>query len=117
MLNLMRAEWLKLTKRPMTWILLAIFLGLLVIQLLSQFAIAHLSELLAIGGDQASAGAQLEEWRRRTVFPGLFGSVFGHINSLGGILAVILAAGAMGSEYSWGTFEPRSRGTLAARAT
>lgn len=103
MLNLMRAEWLKLTRRPLTWILLAIFLGLLVIQLLSQFVIANLSELLAVGGDQASAGAQLEEWRRRTVFPGLFGSVFSHINSLGGILAVILAAGAMGSEYSWGT--------------
>jgi ABC-2 type transport system permease protein len=103
MLNLMRAEWLKLAKRPLTWILLAIFLGLLVLQILSQFVIAHLSELLAVGGGQASPAAQLEEWRRRTVFPGLFGSVFSHINSLGGIFAVILAAGAMGSEYSWGT--------------
>lgn len=103
MLNLMRAEWLKLAKRPLTWILLAIFLGLLVLQILSQFVIAHLSELLVLGGDQASPAAQLEEWRRRTVFPGLFGSVFSHINSLGGVFAVILAAGAMGSEYSWGT--------------
>jgi ABC-2 type transport system permease protein len=103
MLNLIRAEWLKLTKRPLSWVLLAVFLGLLVLQLLIQFVIAYLSELMGLGSSAAPLGPQLEEWRRRTVFPGLFGSIFSHINSLGGIFAVILAAGAMGSEYSWGT--------------
>ncbi len=103
MLNLIRAEWLKLTKRPLSWVLLAIFLGLLVLQLLVQFVIAYLSELMSLGSSAAPLGPQLEGWRRRTVFPGLFGSIFSHINSLGGIFAVILAAGAMGSEYSWGT--------------
>jgi ABC-2 type transport system permease protein len=102
MLNLIRAEWMKLTKRPLTWVLLTIFLGLLVLQILTQFVIANLSGLMGLGNN-ATLGSQLEEWRRRTVFPGLFGSIFNHINGLGGILAVILAAGAMGSEYSWGT--------------
>lgn len=100
MLNLMRAEWLKLTKRPLTWVLLAIFLGLLLLQLLTQFVFLQLSGSLGLSG---TLGAQLEEWRRRTIFPGILGAALGHINGLGGIFAVILTAGAAGSEYSWGT--------------
>lgn len=96
MINLMRAEWLKLTKRPMTWVLLVIFLGLLVIQSLSQFF------FVLMGPGVLSAG-QYTEFQRRAVFPGAVGAVFGHINGLGGIFAVILAAGAMGNEYGWGT--------------
>jgi len=103
MLNLIRAEWLKLTRRPLTWVLLAVFLGLLVLQLLAQFVFLQLAASLGLASDQATFGAQLAEWQRRTVFPGLLGAVFGHINGLGGVFAVILTAGAMGSEYSWGT--------------
>jgi ABC-2 type transport system permease protein len=99
MLGLLRAEWLKLTKRPLTWVLLAVFLALLLLQLAAQFVFANLGALP--GG--LGPGAQLEEWRRRTVFPGLFGAILGHVNGLGGVFAVILAAGAMGSEYAWGT--------------
>src|SRR5690554_7346041 len=100
MWNLIRAEWLKLTRRPIVWILLAVFLGLLAVQILTQFA------LVSLIGERVSSPAlesQIEEWRRRTVFPGLFGVVFNHLNGLGGIFAVVLAAAAMGSEYSWGT--------------
>src|SRR5215471_13472047 len=103
MLNLIRAEWLKLTKRPLTWVLLIVFLALLALQILGLFALVHLAELLAIGGARAARGFQIEEYAHWIVFPGLFGTVFAHINSLGGIFAVILAAGAMGSEYGWGT--------------
>jgi ABC-type transport system involved in multi-copper enzyme maturation permease subunit len=103
MLNLVRAEWLKLTRRPLTWVLLAVFLGLLLLQILAQFVIVHLAGNIGLGGDTTVFGAQLEEMRRRSAFPGLFGGVFGHINGLGGVFAVILTAGAMGSEYSWGT--------------
>jgi ABC-2 type transport system permease protein len=98
--NLMRAEWLKLTKRPLVWVLLSAYLALLAVQILSQFALVN------IIGERASSpalAAQLEEWRRRTTFPGLFGVVFNHLNGLGGIFAVVLAAASMGSEYSWGT--------------
>ena len=103
MFNLIRAEWLKLTKRPLTWVLLSIFLGLLVFQILAQFAFLHFAANMGLRAGPTLIGAQLEEWRRRTTFPGLFGAAFGHINGLGGIFAVILTAGAMGSEYSWGT--------------
>lgn len=96
MLNLMRAEWLKLTRRPLTLILLAIFLALLVLQFAGQVFIATV-------GAGILAAAQVDEYRQRLAFPGIFGAVFSHINGLGGIFAVILAAGALGSEYSWGT--------------
>jgi ABC-type transport system involved in multi-copper enzyme maturation permease subunit len=99
-LSLIAAEWLKLTRRPLVWVLLAVFLTLLALQILTQFA------LVAMFGSAAAAPAlqaQLDEWRRRMLFPGLFGVVFNHLNGLGGIFAVVLAAGAMGSEYSWGT--------------
>ena len=33
MLNLIRAEWFKLTRRPLAWVLLAVFLALLVLLL------------------------------------------------------------------------------------
>ncbi|HWQ15459.1 MAG TPA: ABC transporter permease [Roseiflexaceae bacterium] len=100
MFNLISAEWLKLTRRPLVWVLLAVFLGLLALQILTQFA------LVAIFGGRTPGPAlatQLDEWRRRSAFPGLFGVVFNHINGLGGIFAVVLAAAAMGSEYGWGT--------------
>ncbi|GAB4201237.1 MAG: ABC transporter permease subunit [Roseiflexaceae bacterium] len=96
MLHLIRAEWLKLTRRPLTWVLLAVFLLLLLLQSLSQF-------VFVLMGPGLVQPLQYAEFQRRAVFPGLFGAVFSHINGLGGIFAVILAAGAMGSEYSWGT--------------
>jgi ABC-2 type transport system permease protein len=103
MLNLIRAEWLKLTKRPLTWVLLAIFLVLLVLYVLGLFTLVNLALALGMSDEGAVRGVQIEEYALWIVFPGLFGCVFAHINSLGGIFAVILAAGAMGSEYGWGT--------------
>lgn len=100
MLNLIRAEWLKLTQRPLTWVLLWIFLGMLVLQFLGQAAFAMML------GDSSSGGllgAQVQEYARRSVLPGALGMGLAHLNSLGGIFAVILTAGAMGGEYSWGT--------------
>jgi ABC-type transport system involved in multi-copper enzyme maturation permease subunit len=101
MRQLVAAEWLKLSKRPLTRVLLTIFLALLAMQLLGQFMLVHFSDTFGFGSDPLDR--QLDEWRRRTVFPGLLGAALGHVNSLGGILAVVLTAGAMGSEYGWGT--------------
>jgi ABC-2 type transport system ATP-binding protein len=102
MLNLIRAEWLKLTRRPLTWALLATCLGLLALQLAVQ-ALAVILDSAGLLGHEVFQPAQLEEYRRRVVFPGVIGAVFGHLNGLGGAFTVILAAGAMGSEYGWGT--------------
>src|SRR5689334_15516070 len=96
MLHLIQAEWFKLTRRPLTWILLIVFLVLLVLQFAEYLFVTTI-------GATVLAPNQVEEMRRRMMFPGLFGAVFGHINGLGGIFAVILTAGAMGNEYSWGT--------------
>jgi ABC-type transport system involved in multi-copper enzyme maturation permease subunit len=47
--------------------------------------------------------AQMEQFRIQVGFPGIFGTVLGQVNGIGGFCAVILAAGIMGSEYNWGT--------------
>jgi ABC-type transport system involved in multi-copper enzyme maturation permease subunit len=100
MLNLIRAEWLKLTKRPLVWILFVVSCLFLVLQLVSQ-------GVVALGGRSGFFGEggliAVDEYVRRAAFPGLIGSIFSHINGLGGIFAIILTAGAMGSEYAWGT--------------
>lgn len=103
MINLIRAEWFKLSRRPMAWVLLVLLFGLLVFQILGQFALVYLAQLIGLTSDGGSFTRQLEEYRRWVAFPGLFGAVFSQINSFGGVLAVIFTAGAMGSEYSWGT--------------
>ena len=98
MINLIRAEWLKLSRRPLSWILLILFLVLLVAQILTQFALT-----LGMPVRCGIVSAQFEEWRRGVLFPGIFATALSHVNGLGGIFAVIFAAGAIGSEYSWGT--------------
>jgi len=98
MINLIRAEWLKLSHRPLSWILLILFLVLLVAQILTQFALT-----LGMPVQSGIVSAQFEEWRRGVIFPGIFATALSHVNGLGGIFAVIFAAGAIGSEYSWGT--------------
>lgn len=102
MLNLVRAEWLKLTRRPLAWILLAIFLVLLALQQVAQVVFGAFGQLGLV--DTRSSGTlPFGVYQRMSVFPGIFATIFSHINGLGGVFAVILAAGAMGSEYSWGT--------------
>lgn len=102
--QLFRAEWLKLRKRPMALALLGIFLGLMLLYLGLWALVVALHEG-ALGGVmlQALRPEQVAEIRRQLSFPGIFGAVLGQINSTGGILAVILAAGFLGSDYGWGT--------------
>jgi ABC-2 type transport system permease protein len=105
MLNLIRAECFKLTRRPLAWVLLAVFLALLVLLLLAEFAVVGLSDGLFSGGARAQllSDEQIRQFRLHLGFPGIFGAVLGHVNGVGGICAIALAAGVIGSEYSWGT--------------
>jgi ABC-type transport system involved in multi-copper enzyme maturation permease subunit len=100
MIDLIAAEWLKLSRRPLTWVLLGVFLGTMLLQVVAQ---AVFSGMLVDISPESSLAPQVEEYRRRLAFPGVFGMALGHLNGLGGFFAVILAAGALGSEYSWGT--------------
>ncbi len=105
--NLIAAEWLKLYRRPMAWILLATFLGLLILYLATWGLVVMLHEGTLSGGTSRImllADPQVDELKRQLSFPGIFGAVLGQVNSTGGICAIILAAGFVGSEYGWGTF-------------
>lgn len=96
MLGLLQSEWLKLTKRPLAWILLAVFLVLMLLQYLQFY-------LISVVFAPVLDPIQVEEVRRRLAFPGAFGAAFSHINGLGGVFAVVLAAAMVGGDYSWGT--------------
>ncbi len=104
--HLFAAEWLKLRKRPLTRVLLATFLALLVLYLGLWALVIALQEGALSGGRlriEVLNAAQTAQIQRQLSFPGIFGAVLGQVNSVGGILAVILAAGALGSDFGWGT--------------
>jgi ABC-2 type transport system permease protein len=106
MINLIRAECFKLARRPMAWVLLIVFVGLFVLLRATEFFAVALSDGVFSGGQVRLTlldPAQVEQFRRQVTFPGIFGAVLGHTNGVGGICAIVLAAGAMGSEYGWGT--------------
>ena len=105
MLKLIRAEWFKLTRRPLAWVLLAVFLVLLALLLLTEFLVVGLNDGLFSGGARAQllSEEQVRQFRLHLGFPGVFGAVLGHVNGVGGICAIALAAGVIGSEYGWGT--------------
>jgi ABC-2 type transport system permease protein len=96
--RLMAVEFFKLRKRMMTWILAILMVGLVVL-LYSVF--------WSVSGHVTTFGEQNEftgEDLRRALF--LQTSVpfsLQVVASFGTIFAMILAAGAVGSEYSWGT--------------
>lgn len=110
--NMFAAEWLKLRRWPVAWALLGAFLALL---LLSQglWTLVVALHRGAIGGVviEALGPVQLAQIERQLSFPGVFGAVLGQVNGVGGILAIFLAAGSLGGDYSWGTLR-----TLLARS-
>lgn len=104
--RLIHAEWTKLAQRPLIWGLLAIFLSSMILFLTLEFLIVALDAGTFSGGQtriQLLDETMIEQFQLRSNFPGIFGAVLGQINGLGGICAIILAAMAVGSEYSWGT--------------
>lgn len=106
LIHLFAAEWLKLSRRPLSWVLLTVFLGTLLLYLGLWALVVALHQGSFSEGRirlEALRPEQLAELQLQLSFPGIFGAVLGQINSIGGILAIILAGGALGSEYNWGT--------------
>jgi ABC-2 type transport system permease protein len=106
MIHLIRAEWLKLSRRPMAWVLLIIFLLLVLLRTSALFLLLALTDGIFTGGDvtmELLEPAQIAQFRLQISFPGVFGDALSQINGLGGVFAVILAAGTLGNEYTWGT--------------
>jgi ABC-type transport system involved in multi-copper enzyme maturation permease subunit len=124
-MNLLRAEWIKLSRRPMVLIALGGFLGFLVFIHMLFFAVVMLNDGIRSGNSTIQIKMlneeQVEHLRQQLRFPGVFGGVLSQINGIGGIFAIILSAGAMGSEYGWGTLrvqlarQPRRGRYLAAK--
>ncbi|PDV96780.1 ABC transporter permease subunit [Candidatus Chloroploca asiatica] len=101
--RLFAAEWLKLWRRPLAWAMLAIFLGLLALSLILWTLVVALHEGVLGINLTVLRDEQVAEIRRQLSLPGIFGMVLGQVNSTGGILAILLAAGSLGGDYSWGT--------------
>ena len=106
MRNLIRSEWFKLARRPMAWLLLALLLALFVLLRGVEFLAVALTDGLLTGGEARAEilrPEQIAQFRLQLTFPGIFGAALSHVNGLGGLCAIVLAAGTLGSEYSWGT--------------
>ena len=96
MTRLINTELFKLRKRGMTWILLYILMGLLVLLHLLLFAVSRIS--LPTGGGQGMGDlAQL------LGLPSSIPFTFSILTSFGAVMAVILMASSLGNEYNWRT--------------
>jgi ABC-2 type transport system permease protein len=103
MLSLYQVEFLKLRKRTMTTILSAILAVLVVgMMLLLYVGLEALKMAPASAGAQTSP-EQLAQMQETLLFPGAIPMVLGTLAFGVVFLLVILAAGSVGGEYSWGT--------------
>lgn len=98
MSRLLNAEFFKLRKRMMTWVLGLILVGLVL--LLYTILWSTSSRVAHFGEDNRFTGLDL---RQALFLPGAVPYALQIVGSFGAILAIILAAGSIGSEYAWGT--------------
>ena len=101
-----RAEWLKVWRRPATWVLG----GILCCAVFSLgYAFVWLSAIIV---EQTPSSASLpdpaglaEEVRAGLIPARFLGATLGLFGSLGGAIAIILGAQSIGGEYGWGTLK------------
>jgi ABC-type transport system involved in multi-copper enzyme maturation permease subunit len=92
------AEFLKLRKRQMTWVLLSILVGIIVLVNLLLLAISKVKTPgTGIGAGNIAALLGLQSAVPFT---------FSMMASFGTVLAIILTASSMGGEYNWKTIRP-----------
>ncbi len=96
--RLIAAEFFKLRKRMMTWVLAAIMVGLVV--LLYSVLWSTSVRVSTFGERHGFTGLDL---RRALFLPAAVPYGLQIVGSFGAILSMILAAGSIGSEYAWGT--------------
>ena len=101
-----RAEWLKLWRRPATWIL-----GLLLLAIVFAFGYAFLYfvslviERNAPGPQNPDPAASARDLREALLPANFVSQSLPLLSGLGGPIALILGALALGSEYGWGTLK------------
>lgn len=96
--RLVSAEFFKLRKRMMTWVLALIMVGLVI--LLYSVLWSTSVRVSTFGERHGFTGFDL---RRALFAPNAIPYGLQMVGSFGAILAMILAAGSIGSEYAWGT--------------
>ena len=97
--TLVRVERARILRRPMTWILGIIIGGLTG---LIYFSLA-LVLLLPEGSEAGLSPEETADVRELVIFPEGFAFGMSAIGGFATIAMIILAAGAFGSEFSWGT--------------
>ena len=96
--RLIAAEFFKLRKRMMTWVLALIMVGLVI--LLYSVLWSTSVRVSTFGERHGFTGFDL---RHALFAPNAIPYGLQMVGSFGAILAMILAAGSIGSEYAWGT--------------
>jgi ABC-2 type transport system permease protein len=90
---LLRISLLKLVKRPATWVVLVILLGLIVLVFLG----------LAASASQISDPTDQLQVRLILSLPNAYTALVGIILSFGGLLAITYGAAIIGADWAWGT--------------
>lgn len=90
--SLLQIELLKLAKRPMTWVMLLLQLGVL--------GLGFFTNALSL---RSAAPERQEYLLRALILPDSLGNTTQFIYLFGAILLALLTAAAIGGEYSWGT--------------
>jgi ABC-type transport system involved in multi-copper enzyme maturation permease subunit len=100
-----RGEWLKLCKRPATWVLGLVLVALLLVVTYGFVVLA----VVVLGGSPSRPGAQAALLTLKpTLYPAHFlGTALGAFSGIGygNAIAVIVGVLAYGSEYGWGTLK------------
>jgi len=107
MARLIKAEIYKLRKRAMTYILLLILIGfiLLITSISQAVATSTTTSTMVVNG--VTTTQTVKEMAANVLFlKESITTVMGILGSVGMILAVVLIANATGSEYSWNTMRP-----------
>ena len=91
--QLLGVELFKIRKRLMTWILLAVFVGFIILDFMfSYLAVTSLRN-----------GEEFAFLKNALQFPEAFTMAFSITQSIGIMMLIILAAALVGNEYGWGT--------------
>jgi ABC-2 type transport system permease protein len=90
---LLRISLLKLLKRPATWVVLVILLGLIAMVFIG----------LAASSSQITDPTDELQVRLLLSFPNAYTALVGIILSFGGLLAVTYGAAVIGADWAWGT--------------
>ena len=106
MARLIKAEIYKLRKRSMTYILLAILIAFIVLVLSIMQATALSSSTTTVAAGNGAVTLVPAVPADILFLKDAITGVMGILGSIGMILAVVLMANGMGSEYSWNTIRP-----------